>query len=903
MQHLFRRILPGCIVLFSACCQAGPRVPEGFEALLDGQVQQTDVVLLGHSLGIFPVNVRPDTVQFTTPQAVLDNAAFARLPAAVRLQALAALSQPMPRNGGRLCHDGKDKSSGCGYVATDSAAVIFDENAGQLTLFMTPQWLPDDSEQDRHWMSPTPAGNSAFIHRQTMNLSDDRDSQNLSLNGSGALGLGDRRYLGMDWAATWERMKDRRQHDAWFNNLFARQDLGNRWYLQAGRMDQFNLSGPLGGDFGFNLLPLTRFAGLRAGTTQAYVNHEVDQNATPVMVQLSRNARVDIYRGSQLLGSQYLTQGLRTLDTTSLPPGSYPLELRIFEDGVLRRREQQPFSKGGGGSTAQTQWFIQGGREGTEEGTSHRGEEAVMAAGFRTGLARNISLTSGLSLANGDWYNETRLDSQHSVLDGVLDFSGGLLTGTHGTHGDTEQLTYTDGFSASLWRSHTGGTTREDNDTENSRLAENQTAMNGSLSLHFGEWTTTMGYNNTRTAGRILHRQPSPQTGDRGQPVDFWPEAVQPASRSEAWQLEVTRSLNWHDVNINTRGGLWSSRHDGVADNGLFVGVSLSRSTPATTPHASDGYTTAGMDVRSSKQEKTQTAWNVSHTRTWQQDLYREMTVGFSGYADESWSGSVGGRLNGRVGDLRGTLSHSDQRGDEAGGRTSLTAGYGSSLAISRAGVFWGGGQYGDPAAGMVVRVEDDDERGDDKVARVRGEGQPFSLGFGQQALMLMEGYTQTEVDIGDAGAGRGGMTNVRAGGGDGHYFLPPGHLLVRDISAGITRIYRGRALDTDGRPLAGAQELNRAIPPLGVSGRFTLQSEHRETALWLLSGQRVLRCPLTVRRRRDVLQMVGDVQCEVSGVADLPQALQLTPRVMRLLGEAGLQTTLHAPQDGTAAG
>lgn len=70
------------------------------------------------------------------------------------------------------------------------------------------------------------------------------------------------------------------------------------------------------------------------------------QNATPVMVQVTRNARIDIYRGSELLGSQFLTPGMHTLDTHSLPPGSYPLALRVYEDGILRRTETQPFSKG-----------------------------------------------------------------------------------------------------------------------------------------------------------------------------------------------------------------------------------------------------------------------------------------------------------------------------------------------------------------------------------------------------------------------------------------------------------------------------------------------------------------------------------------------------------------------------
>lgn len=52
-----------------------------------------------------------------------------------------------------------------------------------------------------------------------------------------------------------------------------------------------------------------------------------------------------------------------------------------------------------------------------------------MAAGFRTGLRKNISLTEGISLAHEAWYSETRLNSQHAVLDGTLTFLPGYCMG------------------------------------------------------------------------------------------------------------------------------------------------------------------------------------------------------------------------------------------------------------------------------------------------------------------------------------------------------------------------------------------------------------------------------------------------------------------------------------------
>lgn len=877
--------------LCSFTSQAALVPPPGFESLLEGQTEQIEVLLPGHSLGLFPVEVKPDTVQFMSPLTVLESSGLGALPTAERQKALAALGRPLPRNSNLVCGFSEAKeNSECGYVATDKedVAVIFDENNGQLSLFLNRDWLPDEERRDKRWLTPTQESVSAFIHRQTLYLSDDIHSRNMTLNGSGALGLGEGRFLGGNWAATWNQSENYNNSQAWFENLFVRQDLGNQYYLQAGRMDQRNLSGTTGGDFGFSLLPLKRFDGLRTGTTQAYVNHEVEQNATPVMVQVTRNARIDIYRGSELLGSQYLTPGMHTLDTHSLPPGSYPLALRVYEDGILRRTESQPFSKGGNSFSAQTQWFIQGGKEDTGDEASHYDGETVMAAGFRTGLRKNISLTEGISLAHDAWYSETRLNSQHAVLDGTLDLSAGILHGTDSTSGNTEQVTYNDGFSASLWRNHT------ESDACSGRHPQSvlasmtcQTSMNASLSVPVGNWYALLGYSTSRTEGRPVFRGYDDNSDNENV---FWRQAYIPASHHESYQASANYSLNITGMNINTHGGVWRTRNDGMNDDGLFMSVSVSYAMTG-----SNGYTSAGVDIHSSRNQKTQTSWNVNHVRSWQQDLYRELSVGFSGYNDDSWSGSLGGRMSGRMGDLSGTVSNTHQR--NVGNVRSVTAGYGSSLALSRDGLFWGSGQDGEPAAAIAVKVESEGDEGyTGKVASVRGSSQPFSLGFGQQSLLLMEGYNVTEVSIDDTGVSTQGMAGVKAGGGSGRYFLTPGHLLVHNINASVSRLYVGRALDKDGRPLLGAQPLNHPFPSLGVSGRFTLQSEHKESSLWLLSKNRILRCPLSVRKRRDVMQIVGDVRCELSAVDALPQALQISPRVIRLLNVAGLMN--HSIQE-----
>lgn len=89
--------------LCSFTSQATLIPPPGFESLLEGQTEQIEVLLPGHSLGLFPVVVKPDTVQFMSPLMVLESSGLAALPAAERQKALAALSRPLLRNSNLVC--------------------------------------------------------------------------------------------------------------------------------------------------------------------------------------------------------------------------------------------------------------------------------------------------------------------------------------------------------------------------------------------------------------------------------------------------------------------------------------------------------------------------------------------------------------------------------------------------------------------------------------------------------------------------------------------------------------------------------------------------------------------------------------------------------------------------------
>lgn len=137
----------------------------------------------------------------------------------------------------------------------------------------------------------------------------------------------------------------------------------------------------------------------------------------------------------------------------------------------------------------------------------------------------------------------------------------------------------------------------------------------------------------------------------------------------------------------------------------------------------------------------------------------------------------------------------------------------------------------------MAVNVESGDEGSSGKVVSVRGSSQPFSLGFGQQSLLLMEGYNATEVTIEDAGVSSQGMAGVKAGGKQA--LLPDtrasaGSQHQRQYEPTVRWPRTGQGWQT----AAGRTATEPSILSLGPSGRFSLQSEHKESSLWLLSKQ-----------------------------------------------------------------
>lgn len=885
----------------SAPLVAARGVPAGFEDLVEGQTEQLDVRLFGRSTGLMPVRVTLDHVQLEAPAEALQ---ALQLPAEAQAALLPALSQPLPRNSHLACRYG-GAAAGCGYLdpPEDPTAVraLYDEGEGAVRLFVARQWIPGEPAAQRHHQVSANAEN-AFLHQQTVNLSGGRDYQSLAAQGAGVLGLFERGHVSANWTFSHQRYRNQRtRHDFQLDNAYYRHDIGPEHYLQAGRMDRRNLSSPQGGTFSFSMLPLDRFQGLRIGTTQAYVDSEAAVQATPLTVLLARDARVDAFDGQRLLQTYYLQAGINQIDTRRFPFGNYTVTLRIYEDGVLVRSEEAPFDKGGDWADSSVQWFMQGGRRSERRSDQFDGEMAAMA-GVRVPLGRSATVTAGVADLAGFSYGELRVDLRRVFATQEIRASFSGMQGSDGSRGQQHQLSYRRHASWNLYQQRMRGKACEFRDDARDQLGCAD-SLSASVALPVAGGHAYLAYTRRQT-----WRQGVGISGDIDDPLygldpllpPWAPRPSREPQLSRTWQASYNRSERWGDFSASTRVGVWQQHNDGSLrssrDRGVFLTLTLTRLQQGERGTAQRRY---GLDLRQPQHQRPDVTYSVAQSlRQDHDDQFRELSAELRGNNSDRYSATLSGQLQNRIGHTGATVSHYQQRGRD---ELAYSATHSSGVALGSRGLYWGGGQGAD--AGLAVQVDGTDDLELTGVAAELQVGglRRQRLKLGDRRLLPVSAYQSHRAEVQDASA-LDSIASIRVTGVGGArpLFLPPGKLLRMPVPIEVTYTFIGNAHDLAGTPLRGARILNAPVPGTGSNGGFVADFPRREAVLYLLQDDRLLQCPLQVRERRQVVLLVGAVQCEPLNVAQLPADIRQQARVTRLLQEKAL---IASSQQAAAGG
>lgn len=883
----------------------GSRVPPGFESMIAGQTQLIELHLLGRKLGLYSGFVTPSSVTFADSQDILEALPLApQLGAGNRAALLERLRQPLKRNNQLACANKTLSSDGCGYLVSDSLDIIYSEAEGRADLFLKKEWLHNQQAPDAVFVTPTQGTQRAFLQRQSITSATASGYRSVSADASAALGVSENSFLAADYRVLYNASQSQQTSTTLdVGDLYYRYDLNRRYYTQLGRMSQRNLSEPAGGSFGFRSLPVGRMHGVRVGTTRAYLNNKAGGRTTPVTVQLIRPARIDAYRGAQLLGTAYFNAGIHNLDTAGFPPGSYMVSLRIIEDGRYVREEQVSFSRldTGAGKPGDVQWFMQAGQLERSYGNSAGGTAVLGGLGLI--LSDRSSLTMGLVHQDQAAYAEVRLDHQYPVEQGVLATSATLFGGSDGSQSNSQEIYWSGPFMASLYRTSSRAPARNSAGKNNGGMSDSS-SLTASLSKSIAKWTVTGAYSRLSSgasyAAQLLAESgygSSYSSGSSGTMADTNanPSSMQPwnqHSRTSGVQLSLNRVFKVSDVDVNASLNVYQRRADGAADRGAFLAFTFSHAAPSRNNRVDfDVNTSAGLSM-AKMSSGSSSRLNASRTYTRSGATHQEFGANIDIATGESLDLNAYARMQGKLGDAYASASdHYAVSGNTHAPGFSGT--YSSTVAVTSSGVMLGGDTGGsEPMAGILVSARGGDNETDQALARVRGySGIDYRLGAGDSILLPTAAMHAVTTEVSDPDARHaGGIASVKSGAGVRDWFVLPGHIGVHEVSAIVTYTYLGQLSVHGNRPLANGTILDAIVPDLNEDGSFVSDFHFKPRILNVLKDHQLYQCSLPEPAQGDSsVHNVGSVECAAGAVNKLPKPLLSDQRVLRLLSEQGV--------------
>lgn len=869
-------VIAGALLICSGA-ESSLHIPAGFEELAQGQVILTEVSVYGRSLGVFRSQVDLEGVRFLQPAELASAIKNAYPNSSVPDDLLHnKLNSRFQRNGNLSCST-NGGAPGCDYLKTDSIAIIYDENNARINLFLAGQYLPQDRVRNIYY-EPSAESRNAFVHQQNINFVADRNYQSASVQGNGSLGVTDSGYLNVDWNWQGQRSRTDSIQQTDINNAYFRQDLMRRFYLQAGVMDARDIFSNAGGSINLSQLPLGKIRGARAGSTLAWINMDKMSGGTPVSVFLSRDSRVDAYRGNQLLASFYLKAGAQELDSRSFPAGSYTVTLRIYEDNQLVRTETTPYTGLGGSSVNVLQWFLQAGVP-DDDTQQHTGDDRrVIQAGLRVPLTQNTSLTTGAARFTSVHYWESAIDWSHGFdsgwIDGLMTMRASYLHGSEGSRGNMQQLNYNDGFSLSFYRSSMTASDCNSQNIHSYSFNGCYKSTNIMLSVPFSQWYGSLGYALNSNEGRYVYRRDLPEDDPGYQAGIPWEKVYRTHTRSHTWQAGLTRAFSIGNVNLSTSANVFmrdESAFNGT-DKGGFLTFSLSRSQNQADGKRSSS--SAGASWQTSKRGNNQLGYNAAYSQYADDRGENEMGASLYGINSDTVTSSVYGRAGGQYGSGAVTISDAWERTAKGRHTLSSSGNYSSSLIVDRTNVLLGRWGDGTPSSAVTIGVEQDDDQRKSQVSVSLDSGGRSDVRGGSQALFTVPGYRETTFSVTESRSSTDGISGeISKGTGTRSVYMTPGKVFNRNVAVNTRYTWLGRLTDEHRMPLEGGIPLNVMSWTSPGKGAFTMETSKKMKTLYVMKDNAFWQCDLKVSVIRDVIRYVGTTVCRSTGMASLPGA------------------------------
>jgi hypothetical protein len=296
---------------------SGP--PPGFEQLEEPRELVVDVYFGGRKIGEAFASSTEGRLRFRNPQEILAEIPNVKADDAL----LAALSGELPTNSGLVCS--KTNEGKCGSMAPDVASIIYDEDRFRADLFVNPRYLATVGQSQAYLPVPTAPPSLT-------------SSVGMALSGSS---LGPTLYNLQNRTVIGFRNARLRMTSSVASRLgWMADDL-------VGEVDRRNMrySAGLFWAPGMDFTGQRRILGAGFGTQFDTMADRDSLHGTPLILFLSRPARVEILVEGRLVTSATYDAGNIELDTSALPNGAYSVLLRIHEINGAVREERRFFVK------------------------------------------------------------------------------------------------------------------------------------------------------------------------------------------------------------------------------------------------------------------------------------------------------------------------------------------------------------------------------------------------------------------------------------------------------------------------------------------------------------------------------------------------------------------------------
>ena len=294
-------------------------MPSDFADLSQSRNLVADIYFGGRRIGQFEIEADPARVHILHPDQVAAAIPDVADPAAM----IRALSGDLDPHARLVC---LDAAAACERPTPEAAAIVFDQQHFRIDLYLNPKLLLARPVSDDRFLEP--------------------DGRNVSLVDTiGAAIAG-----GSGQQAVYN-FRNRAVLAAGNGRLISEMSVSSGRGLDvdtlAGQLDRPDLR-YVGGLFytpGADLVGRRRILGVGIGSQFDTRADRLQLTGSPLIVFLGQRSRVDLYSEGKLMSSHSFEAGNQTLDTSNLPDGSYPIDIRIQEASGATRTEHRFFTK------------------------------------------------------------------------------------------------------------------------------------------------------------------------------------------------------------------------------------------------------------------------------------------------------------------------------------------------------------------------------------------------------------------------------------------------------------------------------------------------------------------------------------------------------------------------------